>query len=113
MSSAGGSIRCYTDSLSSGLRRRRAAEQVGGRNNAPRALEEHSHRGTVYSPRITLTASGQTIDELASGALTPSAAPSMLGPINALGRIGWDCVPERTARTTSARDARLPDTSDR
>jgi len=56
-------------------------------------------------------ASVQTIDQLTSGALTPSAAPSLLGPINALGRVGWDCIPERSARTTSARDARLPDAS--
>ncbi len=56
-------------------------------------------------------ASVQTIDELTRGELTPSAAPSLLGPINALGRVGWDCTPERSARTTSARDARLPDTS--
>ncbi len=58
-------------------------------------------------------ASVQTIDELTSGGLVPSAAPSLLGPINALGRVGWDCVPERTARTTTVRDARLPDASGR
>ncbi|MBC5820819.1 MAG: hypothetical protein GIX01_02365 [Candidatus Eremiobacteraeota bacterium] len=58
-------------------------------------------------------ASVQTIDELTSGALVPSAAPSLLGPIDALGRVGWDCIPERTARTASVRDARLPDASGR
>ena len=56
-------------------------------------------------------ASLQTIDEMTNAVLVPSAPPGLLGPIDAVGRIGWDCVPERTAGAPSARDARLPDAS--
>ena len=49
-----------------------------------------------------------SVDELASAQLLPSQAPSVLGPISALGRVGWDCAPERAARATRADSAELP-----
>jgi hypothetical protein len=54
-----------------------------------------------------------SVDDVASLRLVPSAVPSLLGPINSLGRVGWDCVPERAARAASAARAELPNDTDR
>jgi hypothetical protein len=48
------------------------------------------------------------LDVLANAQLQPSAIPALLGPINELGRNGWQCVPERAAKATGHRDAELP-----
>jgi hypothetical protein len=54
-----------------------------------------------------------SLDELAvAGALT-SSTPMLLGPINGLGRTGWDCAPEKAARAVNARAAELPDDTGR
>lgn len=49
----------------------------------------------------------EAIDEF-SAALTPSSAPALLGPVDAGGRTGWDCAPERAAGAEHAADAKLP-----
>jgi hypothetical protein len=45
--------------------------------------------------------------------LAPSSIPSLLGPIDYSGRTGWDCVPEKTARSERNKDAELPDDAGR
>ncbi|GAC1307881.1 MAG: hypothetical protein NVSMB19_20850 [Vulcanimicrobiaceae bacterium] len=40
--------------------------------------------------------------------LVPSAAPALLGPINELGRNGWQCAAERAATTMRPAEADLP-----
>lgn len=47
-------------------------------------------------------------DDLAHGAFAPSASPALLGPINELGRNGWQCAPERAAQASEAHAAGLP-----
>lgn len=49
-----------------------------------------------------------SVDELNGIHLAPSALPAVLGPINARGRAGWDCVPEQAAAASSAARAELP-----
>jgi hypothetical protein len=41
-------------------------------------------------------------------ALVPSGPPSLLGPINELGRTGWQCRPEKAADAQHAKMAELP-----
>ena len=53
-------------------------------------------------------ASRVAANDLTNAALPTSAAPGLLGPIDALGRNGWRCLPERAAATSVARDAELP-----
>lgn len=40
--------------------------------------------------------------------LAPSEAPSLLGPITESGRTGWNCAPERAARSRDAVAGGLP-----
>ena len=47
-------------------------------------------------------------DEFARASFVPSAAPALLGPINELGRNGWQCAPEQAVRATRASAADLP-----
>jgi hypothetical protein len=63
--------------------------------------------GTLFCSRIAL-ASAVSLEELLTGALTPSAAPALLGPISADGRVGWECKPERAAAAAPWRQAELP-----
>jgi hypothetical protein len=49
-----------------------------------------------------------SVNELAEHSLVPSALPALLGPISALGRAGWDCVPERAAQASLVDHADLP-----
>jgi hypothetical protein len=48
------------------------------------------------------------LDAMANAQLQSSPIPSFLGPIDELGRNGWQCFPERAARTPARRDAELP-----
>lgn len=41
-------------------------------------------------------------------ALTPSAAPALLGPITSTGRKSWDCKPEHVAASPQIQDSELP-----
>jgi len=54
-----------------------------------------------------------SLDDLAVAQSLASAPASLLGPIDALGRTGWDCVPEKAARAARVRDAELPDDTSR
>jgi hypothetical protein len=49
-----------------------------------------------------------SVEELSQAGLVPSGVPAILGPISALGRAGWDCVPERAAGAAAADHAELP-----
>ncbi len=60
--------------------------------------------GTVGFARASLSAA----NDLTSAALPTLAAPRLLGPVDALGRNGWQCLPERAAAAKAARDADLP-----
>ncbi len=60
--------------------------------------------GTVDLAR----ASRAVLDDIEPAALSVSAAPPLLGPIDERGRSGWQCLPERTAAARRARDADLP-----
>jgi hypothetical protein len=42
--------------------------------------------------------------------LVPSDIPHLLGPITETGRTGWDCAPERAARSKDAVAGGLPGT---
>ncbi len=57
-------------------------------------------------------ASVPDLADLTRTTLVPSAAPALLGPIDALGRNGWKCVPEQAAKATSVRSAELPQDPD-
>ncbi len=54
-----------------------------------------------------------SLDELAMAQTLTSSIPTMLGPINSLGRAGWDCIPEKAARAERASHAELPDDASR
>jgi hypothetical protein len=49
-----------------------------------------------------------SLEDMLAGALTPSAAAPMLGPITSAGRVGWKCKPERAASSDGWREAELP-----
>jgi hypothetical protein len=54
-----------------------------------------------------------SLDELAAAQTLSGATPELLGPIDAGGRTGWDCPPERAARSGRAHEALLPDETGR
>ncbi len=49
-----------------------------------------------------------SLEDMLAGALTPSAAAPLLGPITSAGRVGWQCKPERAASSQGWREAELP-----
>jgi len=53
-------------------------------------------------------AGAQSLEAMLDGALQPSAAPALLGPISEAGRIGWACKPEQAAGASSWQNAELP-----
>ncbi len=53
-------------------------------------------------------ASVSAIDGIGTDTLTASAPPALLGPVNELGRNGWQCTPEQAALAKKARNAQLP-----
>ena len=63
-----------------------------------------------------LTASGAGWARAAAGTFetallqgtVPSALPALLGPIDEVGRKGWNCTPERAAAAKDPRAAELP-----
>lgn len=63
--------------------------------------------GLVWSGRAAV-AGAATLEELLAGAMLPSAAPALLGPITADGRVGWECKPERAAAAATVHQAELP-----
>jgi len=54
-----------------------------------------------------------SLDELAVAQSLSSSPAALLGPINSLGRTGWDCTPEKAARAARVREAELPDDTSR
>lgn len=56
-------------------------------------------------------AGAAAVESMLDGALQPSAAPQLLGPITEAGRKGWACKPEQAASARTARAAELPDAS--
>jgi hypothetical protein len=63
--------------------------------------------GVAWSGRVA-AAGAATLEDLLSGGMAPSAAPALLGPITAAGRVGWECKPERAAGAPTYRQAELP-----
>ncbi len=63
--------------------------------------------GALCSGRFAV-AGAASLDELLAGAMTPSAAPGLLGPITSAGRVGWECKPERAAAAAPRQQAELP-----
>jgi hypothetical protein len=64
---------------------------------------------SLWSGRVAV-AGAASLEDLLAGGLTPSAAPSLLGPITSAGRIGWECKPERAAAAAPWHAAELPPT---
>lgn len=73
----------------------------------PRLLAVALLIGGLFCGRFAL-AGAASLDDALAGALAPSAAPALLGPITSAGRIGWDCKPERAAISAGAHEAELP-----
>jgi hypothetical protein len=57
---------------------------------------------------IVAWANADALTALDVQALVPSESPALLGPINELGRKGWQCRPERAAASKRATHADLP-----
>jgi hypothetical protein len=53
-------------------------------------------------------ANGDALTALRDSALAPSDSPSLLGPIDEHGRIGWECKPEKAAASSNATMGELP-----
>ncbi len=53
-------------------------------------------------------AGAASLEDAITGALAPSMAPALLGPITSAGRIGWECKPERSASSAGWHEAGLP-----
>ncbi|MGC9990868.1 MAG: hypothetical protein ABSD52_00550 [Candidatus Cybelea sp.] len=53
-------------------------------------------------------AGAASLEDALTGALVPSVAPSLLGPITSAGRVGWECKPERSAASAGWHEAGLP-----
>lgn len=58
-------------------------------------------------------AGAASVEAMLEGALQPSAAPQLLGPITEAGRTGWACKPEQAAASKHAQDAQLPGADER
>lgn len=58
-------------------------------------------------------AGASSVEAMLEGALQPSSAPTLLGPITEAGRTGWACKPEQAAAAKSAKAAELPAADDR
>ena len=66
--------------------------------------------GILLTAALGLThAAAQSLEALADP--TWSVRLGLLGPIDELGRNGWDCEPERAAKARAIRDADLPSPS--
>ena len=66
---------------------------------------------TAAGGAVVGVAGAASVESALAGALQPSEAPALLGPITEVGRKGWACKPEKAAAARSARDAELPDAS--
>ncbi|HXO17934.1 MAG TPA: hypothetical protein VN909_07170 [Candidatus Dormibacteraeota bacterium] len=64
--------------------------------------------GALFCSGRFAAASAASLEDLLAGALAPSAAAALLGPITAAGRVGWECKPERAAAAAGWHEAELP-----
>ncbi|HET9096390.1 MAG TPA: hypothetical protein VFN37_06990 [Candidatus Baltobacteraceae bacterium] len=64
---------------------------------------------TVCGGAAAGIAGASSVESALEGALQPSAAPALLGPITEAGRKGWACKPEQAAAARTVRQAELPD----
>jgi hypothetical protein len=53
-------------------------------------------------------AGASSLEDAIDGALLPSPAAPLLGPITSRGRVGWECKPERSAAAAQWHEAELP-----
>ncbi len=81
--------------------------QVVSRTLFSRLIAAAFLAGTLVCGHFAL-AGAASLHEMLDGALTPSSAPALLGPITSAGRIGWQCKPEQAAASKNARDSELP-----
>lgn len=81
--------------------------QIVSRTLASSVLAVAFLAGTLLSGRFAL-AGAASLQAMLDGALTPSSAPALLGPITSAGRIGWQCKPEHAAASKDARASELP-----
>lgn len=58
-------------------------------------------------------AGASSVESMLEGALQPSSAPTLLGPITEAGRTGWACKPEKAAAAKTAQEAELPPPDER
>ncbi len=63
--------------------------------------------GSLFCGRIAF-AGAASLQEMLDGALVPSSAPALLGPITSAGRVGWECKPERAAAARDSQHSELP-----
>jgi hypothetical protein len=77
------------------------------RTLVPRVLAVALLAGILFCGRFAL-AGAASLQEMLDGALAPSSAPALLGPITSAGRIGWECKPERAAAAKDAQHSELP-----
>jgi len=78
------------------------------RTRFPRLLAAVLFAGALLCFGKFAAASTASLEDMLAGALTPSAAPALLGPITSAGRVGWECKPERAAAASGWRAAELP-----
>jgi hypothetical protein len=81
--------------------------EVVSRSQLLRLLAAAILAGALFGGRFAI-ANASGLEDLLAGALAPSGAPALLGPITSAGRIGWECKPERAAAAAAAHDAELP-----
>ncbi|HVR47601.1 MAG TPA: hypothetical protein VMT95_13305 [Candidatus Binatia bacterium] len=77
------------------------------RTLVPRVFAVALLAGILFCGRFAL-AGAASLQEMLDGALVPSSAPALLGPITSAGRIGWECKPERAAAAKDAQHSELP-----
>lgn len=63
--------------------------------------------GAAFCGRLAM-ADAASVEDMLAGALVPSSAPMLLGPITSTGRVGWECKPERAAASAHSHEAELP-----
>jgi len=82
--------------------------EVVSRTKLLRALAAVLLTGVILCFGRFAVAGAASLDDLLAGALAPSAAPALLGPITSTGRVGWECKPERAASANGWHEAELP-----
>jgi len=81
--------------------------EVVSRTLLARALAVALLAGGIFCGRSAV-AGATSLEDMLSGALMPSAAPTLLAPITSAGRRGWECKPERAAASRQTSVAELP-----